>query len=177
MSSGQARRQMDRLYLETLEAEFEQWPGVTWAFSLAGKHARCDLTFEGRSKPIFMPLTPSDARGHLNCRQDARGVLRELGAVRTEREKSEREDRGYRPPPPKRLTQIAKSITPPTEQVDPFDPLREIARGMTRDLLSKWDGKTIKPDKLDEAARLLLTSWHPDAIARAAELIQDSQEK
>lgn len=67
--------------------ELEDWPGVTLLVERGGKHPRLVLEFNGETKRLPFPGTPSFRRG---CGRDnmiagLRQTLRALGATRTPR--------------------------------------------------------------------------------------------
>lgn len=72
------------IYDEPTDAELARWPGVTSTRTVRSKHYALLLTFNGVTRQVFYPCSPSDAyRGALNHLADVRRVLTELGATRT----------------------------------------------------------------------------------------------
>jgi hypothetical protein len=71
-------------YDELVARELADWPGVRHEHLPHGaKSRRLLVTYNGASRKIYSPLTPSDrAHGALNHLNDIRRVLRELGAQR-----------------------------------------------------------------------------------------------
>lgn len=80
-----------RDYELAIEREVAEWPGVTVTFEEAGKHPRAIFTFGGIGRFTPFPGTPSDsAKGVTIKLSEVRRLLREMGAVRNERAKSDR---------------------------------------------------------------------------------------
>ena len=75
-----------RLMREVLDAELTRWPGVehTLVCGTRGAHPRLVLSYQGRSRFVVMPGSPSDRRVGLNVRADVRRELATLGARRAE---------------------------------------------------------------------------------------------
>jgi hypothetical protein len=84
------------IYDDLVEAELKHWQGVTWTRQVRSKHYALVLTFEGVSRFVTYPCSPSDRRGALNHITTVKAVLREMGARRQAPVKSSR-PKAHRP--------------------------------------------------------------------------------
>lgn len=74
-----------RDYHEAIDREVAMWPGASVSFTHAARHQVAVVEFQGKSRKVFFPTSPSDGmRGRLNCLRDVRGELQYLGAERVE---------------------------------------------------------------------------------------------
>lgn len=90
-----------REYDEAVERELRSWPGVSYEITASAKHRRVVVSYRGQARPVSMPSTPSDSRyGVRNFLGDLRRVLRDLGAVREQQERSARREKHYAPARP-----------------------------------------------------------------------------
>ena len=111
-----------RDYETAIRAEVEEWPGAAVTFETGGKHPRAVLAFGGATKFITYPGTPSSDRGLANSIADVRRTLRDMGAARNERPKSDRQ-KSERNPGADQCDTIPAEPAP--VRPDPFDELRE----------------------------------------------------
>ena len=72
-------------YVEAMQREVENWPGMTYSLTTSSRHNRVWLTYGGRSRLATYPKTGSDRRGPLNHAADVRRALNDLGAQRARR--------------------------------------------------------------------------------------------
>lgn len=71
-----------REYEQAADAEIARWPGVIIMGREIAKHAVLILGFEDKTRKVFYPASPSDAKGSRNHAQDIRRVLLGMGAQR-----------------------------------------------------------------------------------------------
>lgn len=145
----------------------------------SGGHVACVLKFNGKSRFTVFPGSASDYRGALNHIADLRAELRNLGAERVEvgpAAVKPAEPRRPPPAPPPRSEPKPPVITDPRE--GGFGPLAHLrarldeqSREEIAKILLRWEGREPVPERLEEAARALVASWHPDIIERAHELL------
>jgi hypothetical protein len=84
--------------------ELERWPGATIEYGVARKHGYAQIGFNGLSRKVFHPMSPSDGiRGALQHTNDIREALRAMGAVRTDVAKSHSVKRQRNVTQPRRL--------------------------------------------------------------------------
>lgn len=106
-------------YDEASDAELARWPGVTASRTVGGKHACLVLEFDGKTRKVFYPVSPSDAyRGQKNHITNIRHTLRAMGAVRTEAPASNGHKR-------ERRRTRSESATPVADSHPEHGPLRD----------------------------------------------------
>lgn len=111
-------------YETAIRNEIENWPGVSVTFGLRSKHGQAVLDYQGNSRFVVLPLSPSDsARGAKNSIADVRRECRALGASRLV-SSSSAAPREYRKPTPKPRRDIMVERAP--VKANPFDLLAQI---------------------------------------------------
>lgn len=65
-------------------SEIENWPGVQHVLDQGKRHHKLKLTYNGSSRTIPMPSTPSDHRAAKNQVMYIKRLLRDLGASRVQ---------------------------------------------------------------------------------------------
>jgi hypothetical protein len=70
---------------ETIQDELRHYPGVEVELTNGGKHDRAVFRFQGQSRFMTLPKTPSDHRAPKNMRRDLKKTLGELGVERSPR--------------------------------------------------------------------------------------------
>lgn len=71
-----------RKYLQELKRELAKYPGVAAEFTHRAKHQQVTLSYNGRSRFVVFPASPSDCtRGLQKTIKDMRGELRNLGVA------------------------------------------------------------------------------------------------
>lgn len=119
-------------YESSQTLELSRWPGVTHTRETRGKHRALVLTFNGKSRFVTYPTSPSDSRrGCLEHLKDIRSTLRDLGAERTPVAKSA----GYKPTrnktEPKRIKLGEPILGGPNR--DPWEQLKAQLTSQTTD--------------------------------------------
>lgn len=74
---------MNREYQNVAEREIASWAGVEFRVDMHGRHEKLRLTFNGQTRHLLRPRTPSDTRGPTNHRCDIKRKLKEMGATRS----------------------------------------------------------------------------------------------
>jgi hypothetical protein len=73
--------------MEAVMGEVQNWPGVECMLEGGRKHGKMRVAYNGVSRVMLMPKSPSDHRAPLNQVTYLRRVLREVGAIRISKEK------------------------------------------------------------------------------------------
>jgi len=81
------------VYGQRILAAVAKFPGATYSFGKTSKHNVVTLTFNGKSRDVIFPASPSDHRGAMNCASDCSKALIALGATRAKSEKGGQSDR------------------------------------------------------------------------------------
>lgn len=114
-----------RDYEKAIEAEVENWPGVTVEFvNPTGKgHPKAKFTYEGKMLSQAYAGTPSDAAfGVHQMLGDMRRCMKKLGATRTKPEPSKEEDEA-----PYRKPNDGRAKRPDPVKRDPAPPVPDVA--------------------------------------------------
>ncbi len=93
-----AARVKKTFYDDAVDAELALWLGVEAKRRKLSKHQKLVLTFNGETRFLVYPSTPSDRRGALNHVGDLKKLLLEMGAKRS--------------PPPKAATAAKRRAAP-----------------------------------------------------------------
>lgn len=101
-------------YITASERELRRWPGVTARREHLSRHARMVLTFNGQSRCVTYPLSPSDRRGPMNHVGDIRKALLEMGATRLPDPRSANPKRHRNRTEPKRVRLGEKAVKDPS---------------------------------------------------------------
>lgn len=101
-------------YITASERELRRWPGVTTRREHLSRHARMVLTFNGQSRCVTYPLSPSDRRGPMNHVGDIRKALLEMGATRLPDPRSANPKRQRNRTEPKRVHLGQKAVKDPS---------------------------------------------------------------
>lgn len=112
-------------YDSAQDRELSRWPGVTWSRESAGKHMKLVVEFEGQSRFIVFPTSPSDsARGALNHVKNIRQTLKEMGAEPVPSVPVSGIRRTPNPTTPRRFKLGERPQGGPSR--DPWEPLRNL---------------------------------------------------
>lgn len=118
-------------YDSAQDRELARWPGVTWSREIAGKHLKLVVEFEGQSRFIVFPTSPSDStRGPLNHVQNIRQTLKEMGAETVPQVAAQSLRRTPNPTTPRRFRLGERPQGGPSR--DPWEPLRSLQNGLDR---------------------------------------------
>lgn len=69
-------------YQLAADREVRRWPDAAITERTTGKHCRVTLTYNGKSRFVIHPASPSDVRGVHRHVQDIKRTLTLLGATR-----------------------------------------------------------------------------------------------
>jgi hypothetical protein len=79
-------------------AELALWPGVSWERGQTTRHRVLMLSYDGKSRRVVYPMSPSDNSGPRNHAQDIRHTLWGMGAQRVKPAKAIRRKERNRQP-------------------------------------------------------------------------------